>query len=444
LGSLSECLVQVSFGGGAKQALLDTGAQASCITAKSLGIMIPNYQLSLAPCNTPTISGVGNIEIPILGIIQLEFSIGKVSCSQIFHVADFMKYDIILGIDFMESHNGCITYNNSRGTLYLEGQFATSIQRVSSKTTPQLSLLALEELVVPAHSHVACPAKLSSSESVNSMLMAEPIIIDQDQFIECKGSTCIIEAENPLYHISNHGDSDLIIPAGNPIARLSPIANDLVSMSILELNDNNNSKQGNPIQVSAAKIDTNHNKTDKLAELGIDLSTSCLSEVEKLELTSIISDNHDRFAKSWAELGCTNLHSHKIDTGDAIPVRSFPYKSSPEIKQEITRQVKELPDLGIIYENDDCQWCSPIVMCKKADGVSWRMAVDYRKINAVTKPMIWPLPNFTEVVETLGHAKVKVFSVLDLKGAFYQVPLDPETKEKSSFITHDGVYTFNR
>ena len=420
---------------------------ASCITTKSLGNIISNFQL--LPCSTPTISGVGNEKIPILGIIQLDFNVGSVSCSQIFHVADSMRYDIILGVDFMKSHNGCIMYSNNEGTLYIDGYFATNIQRISSNIAPLLSLLAAEELVIPARSHVACPAQISGCVVVGSMLMAEPIIIDQDKFIECKGSTCIIEAENPLYHISNHGDSDIIIPAGNPIARLSPIGSDidLLCLNTIELHNHNNREQEDTsrIQVSAAQMNSNQNKPeDVLSNLGIDLSSSCLSDAERLELTSIIADNSDKFAKSWSELGCTSLHSHKIETGGAAPIRSFPYKTSPEIKEEISRQVKELLDLGIIYENDDCQWCSPIVMCRKADGVSWRMAVDYRKINAVTKPMIWPLPNFTEVVETLGHAKAKIFSVLDLKGAFYQVPLDPETKEKSSFITHDGVYTFNR
>ena len=58
--------------------------------------------------------------------------------------------------------------------------------------------------------------------------MAKPIIKDQDKFIECKGSSCIIEAKNPLYHISiYYVDSDIIIPAGKLIARLSPTSSDI-------------------------------------------------------------------------------------------------------------------------------------------------------------------------------------------------------------------------
>ncbi|XP_067945002.1 uncharacterized protein [Watersipora subatra] len=123
-------------------------------------------------------------------------------------------------------------------------------------------------------------------------------------------------------------------------------------------------------------------------ELNIDFSTCVLDSHDEAEVVSMVEENSDVFAKSWSDLGCTDLHTHKIDTGEAHPIRSLPYKTSPVIKQEISRQVKALLELGIIEENDDCEWCSPVVMIKKSDGNSWCMAIDYRHINAVTKPMI--------------------------------------------------------
>ena len=50
----------------------------------------------------------------------------------------------------------------------------------------------------------------------------------------------------------------------------------------------------------------------------------------------------------------------------------------------------------------------------------------------------------TDVFDTLADSKAEIFSTLDLRSGFWQVPLDPATKHKSAFITHKGVYEFNR
>ena len=37
-----------------------------------------------------------------------------------------------------------------------------------------------------------------------------------------------------------------------------------------------------------------------------------------------------------------------------------------------------------------------------------------------------------------------IFSTLDLNSAYFQIPLDPETRQKSAFVTHEGVFEFTR
>ena len=50
---------------------------------------------------------------------------------------------------------------------------------------------------------------------------------------------------------------------------------------------------------------------------------------------------------------------HVIETGDAAPIKQRPYRTSPESKQEIDRQVNDMLERGIIQESVS-PWSSPV------------------------------------------------------------------------------------
>lgn len=69
-------------------------------------------------------------------------------------------------------------------------------------------------------------------------------------------------------------------------------------------------------------------------------------------------------------------------------------------------------------------------MVKKKDG-SWRMCVDYRKLNERTEKDAYPLTGIDEYLDALDGADW--FTSLDLEMAYHQVPMLEEDKEKNSF-----------
>ena len=71
-------------------------------------------------------------------------------------------------------------------------------------------------------------------------------------------------------------------------------------------------------------------------------------------------------------------------------------------------------------------------------------AVDYRGLNARTQAINFPIPDLQDALDSVGTAQSKVFSVMDLKSSFWQIPLHPDTADRSAFITHDGCYQFTR
>jgi hypothetical protein len=88
-------------------------------------------------------------------------------------------------------------------------------------------------------------------------------------------------------------------------------------------------------------------------------------------------------------------------------------------------------------------WSSSIVLVQKKskDGsVKYRFCVDYRALNAVTKLDAYPIPNFVDTLDSLGHSKI--FSVLDMASGYHQIPIKPEDREKTAFSCHQGHFQF--
>ncbi|CAM4618549.1 unnamed protein product [Lepidochelys kempii] len=137
--------------------------------------------------------------------------------------------------------------------------------------------------------------------------------------------------------------------------------------------------------------------------------------------------------------GLTERAYHSIDTGNARPIKAQPYWVSPQAKTAIDREIQDMLQMGVIRPSHSA-WISPVVLVPKPDG-EIRFCVDYRKLNAVTRPDNYPMPRTDELLEKLGWAQF--ISTLDLTKGYWQVPLDESAKERSALITHVGLYEFN-
>ena len=81
-------------------------------------------------------------------------------------------------------------------------------------------------------------------------------------------------------------------------------------------------------------------------------------------------------------------------------------------------------------------------MVPKKDG-SYRFCVDYRRLNQVTKRDAYPLPYISSILDRLRNAKF--LSSLDIKSAYWQVPVAPNSREYTAFtIPGRGLFQFCR
>ena len=95
---------------------------------------------------------------------------------------------------------------------------------------------------------------------------------------------------------------------------------------------------------------------------------------------------------------------------------------------------------GVIRRSSS-QWSSPLHMVRKKDG-SWRPCGDFRRLNLVTTADKYPVPNLADFSHHLEDCTI--FSKLDLKNGYLQVPLAAEAIPKTALITPFGLWEFLR
>ncbi|UYV81232.1 hypothetical protein LAZ67_20000415 [Cordylochernes scorpioides] len=137
--------------------------------------------------------------------------------------------------------------------------------------------------------------------------------------------------------------------------------------------------------------------------------------------------------------GRTHLVRHKIKTNSDIPIRKNPYRVSLREREIINNQIDKMLKKGIISHSSS-PWASPVILVKKKDG-TFRFCVDYRNLNSITVKDQYPLPRIDDCFDSLHGSRY--FTSLDLCSGYWQVEVEEQDREKTAFVTPDGLYHFN-
>ncbi|CAF1678236.1 unnamed protein product, partial [Adineta ricciae] len=153
-----------------------------------------------------------------------------------------------------------------------------------------------------------------------------------------------------------------------------------------------------------------------------------------------ILHHHEKLFDTSKPTIAVNVKPHEIKTLDYPPPTSRPYYSTPQKEEEMYNIVQDLLQHGLIRKSYS-PFAAPALLVAKHDG-SWRMVVDYKKLNNMTIKDNHPLPNMEQTIRRLGGG-YKFFSKLDMKSGFWQIPIKEEDKHKTAFITAEGLYEWN-
>ncbi|KAA3678006.1 uncharacterized protein DEA37_0008956 [Paragonimus westermani] len=136
--------------------------------------------------------------------------------------------------------------------------------------------------------------------------------------------------------------------------------------------------------------------------------------------------------------GRTHFVRHRIDTGEAHPIRQAARRLPVHLQGQVEQLLTDMLEKGIIRPSTS-PWASPVVLVKKKDG-SLRLCVDYRQLNAVTKKDSFPLPRIDDTIDALSGTEW--FSTLDLASGYWQVEVEPSDRLKTAFVVPSGLYEF--
>ena len=180
--------------------------------------------------------------------------------------------------------------------------------------------------------------------------------------------------------------------------------------------------QSLPSSVRVLLRNTDDKSMDELLSLADDITMSQKAPELRLSLGASAKHGVQHFIKT---------------TGP--PVHSRYRRLRPELHHIAKEAFTEMEKIGVCSKAAS-PWASPIHMIPKKDG-TWRPCGDYRRLNLITEPDHYAMPNISDLTSSISTSRV--ISKLDLLKGYFQVPVNPDDVPKTAITTPFGTYVFH-
>lgn len=142
-------------------------------------------------------------------------------------------------------------------------------------------------------------------------------------------------------------------------------------------------------------------------------------------------------------IGCLPVkYKMKLDPS-VLPVIRPPRKVPKPMEEKVKKELKRMTKLGVITPMEEpTEWVSHMVATKKKGTDDIRLCIDPKDLNTALKRPHHPMRTVEET--TMNLANATVFTVLDAKTSFWQVPLDEQSSKLTTFHTPLGRYRYLR
>ncbi|UYV70237.1 hypothetical protein LAZ67_7002256 [Cordylochernes scorpioides] len=426
---LDDNYMWVSINGRHVEALIDTGASYSVVSSnfrKSMkAIMFESPNITLRVANNRFVAPLGKcrLSVEINGLQRIFEFLVLPNCS----------HDAILGWDFLESSKAVIDCGHS------EISFSETLNE--DQSAAQLHL-ASDDIIPPKCTKRVLTRTPSVTGIKNCAVEgARQLFLEKELFVPSSYLT-IWHGQAYLW-VTNFSKHPKTIPSGMCLAHLFRVQPQEVC-PIMENHSNNKSKSAkSPIRITNFECrEENFFKVGSSEQLmRMEQISACISpELPLLHKTKLL-ELLENFSEVFGPIDKTTsriITKHRINTGDAKPSKKMPYRVSPSERKVIQEEVDRMMEMGVVQPSES-PWASPVVLVRKKDG-SVRFCVDYRGLNKMTKKDVYPLPRVDDALDCLKGANI--YSTIDLKAGYWQIGIDEADREKTAFITPDGLFEF--
>jgi hypothetical protein len=353
-------------------------------------------------------------------MIRLPISLARRIVEHKVYVVPKLWRPCIIGNDFIQKFN--LQIDGGRQRVYFKDPVTkTSFFPVYNTEQEEevYTLLATERLKIPPF-HVSGIQVRPDKEFLKMKNGISEFEVNSIQWTPCVANGIVQPEEVMNVQVANLTKTMIIIHPNQKLATISRLNRNQVDVL--------NQLETKPIQTLSPTAPP---------EIEFDLTNTTLTQQQEDAIRKLIHSFSDIFRK---QNGRTNMLRHRIELiPGSKPYNSPPYRYAPVKRQVIEQNIEEMKEEGII-EPSKSPWASPVVLAPKKDG-SMRFCVDYRKLNTMTTRDAYPIPRIDDTLDSLQEAKF--VSTLDLRSGYWQVEMDKESRQKTAFITHKGLYEFN-
>ena len=418
---------------------VDSGARNTFITLDSYNKIPKKHRPELKPTKHKFSTANGQeIKCKGEGLMALELE-GK----ELFFVV--LVGDVtsnLLGEDFIRHFKCNFDFSSHEFVIQLGGK----VEPDQQKGHKLQKFVAAVTCYIPARHEIICPVKTKNKEQFPDGHHDEQgILIPDRKFVQSHGlavARTLVDTSGSAVcaRILNPGDTTVKINKGTPVALFSKVEEVGQSFSFEQeemSKELKEPKQQEGLMEQKTSDDVSTEIPDHLKQM-FEQGCQNLSQEQTAKFKDFVLHHQGNFAKP-GEVGRTNFGSHKIKLKDETPIKDAP-RRIPIFKRDILdEEVKRLEEKGLI-EKSNSPWSAQTVLVMKKDG-SWRLCVDYRKLNEKTIKDAYPIPRINDNLDALSGSHW--FTSLDCDMAYHQVPLAEEDKEKTAFATpRGGLYQY--
>lgn len=396
----SDCFTSFLVNGKSFSFLIDSGASLCAIKQKYvLELNIPIRKESVM------INGLGG-KVQAIGYVYLQLNIDDFIVNHKFYVFNSLPITAngIIGRDFLRRFRSVLNFD--KNTLVLRDHLNTLVTLpITNKCVNLLEISARSESIHYIQTDFQEDCLICSNEIQDGVFLANAIVTPIKGIIPIK--------------ILNTTEKDLVLAKCN--------------IEIHKLSD-----------YKICAFDKIEKNADRVKQLFSIMKFSHMNKEEQKSIENLCAKYADIFYLPGDKLNTTDIYTHTISLKPGSnPIFSKPYRLPHSQKSEIKNQIDKMMEEGII-EPSKSDWSSPVLLVpKKVDSTGkkkWRLVIDYRKLNNCIENDKFPLPDITEILESLSGSIY--FSHLDLHQGYYNVKLDENSRKLTAFCS--GQYQMTR
>lgn len=401
--------------------LIDSGASLTLINQYLFNRLPKHYrQQATRPPPNLFLQLADRSQLYIQSVLSLPITIAHSTRIHTVYVVPNLWKSCIIGNDLIQKHN--LQIDGGRQIAYFrhrQNKRTYEHKRASNiSTNNEYILLSTERIKLPPFHAYDIAVKPKEPFNFNQQEHDTEYELISLQNVPRVANGIITPRQDMIIQIANFTNKMIMIHVGQPLAVMTQLNSSQINM------------------IHHGTINNKNQTTNITADAEPDLNDTDLNEFQKNKIKTLIQSFRDVFTN---KPGRTTTLRHQINLiPGSQPHNSPPFRYAPARRQIIEDNLKEMLDQDIIIPSHS-PWASPVVLAPKKDG-TLRFCIDYRKLNAMTIRDAYPIPRIDDTLDSLQEARF--ISTLDLRSGYWQVEMDQNSRQKTAFVTHKGLFEF--